>query len=283
MKLLDGKAVAAQLKSELAQEISGFTKKPGLAVVLVGDDPASQVYVRNKIKACEFVGIQSFEHRLSDQVSFGELSVLISQLNVNPDVDGILVQLPLPKHLNEDAVIELIDPSKDVDGLSVENAGLLMQQKEAVAPCTPAGVMEILKFYDIEVAGKEAVVIGRSNIVGKPMAHLLLQANATVTICHSKTQNLKQHTKRADIVVVAAGRPEFLGEGDFDSQAIVIDVGIHRKADGKLCGDVKSTGLAVQACTPVPGGVGPMTIAMLLKNTVQLYKRRSAIGNGAKQ
>lgn len=276
MKRLDGKEVAAQLKDKLAKEIAGFSAKPGLAVVLVGEDPASQVYVRNKIKACEKVGIESFEHRLPADVSFGELSVVISKLNVDPKVDGILVQLPLPQHLNETEVIELIDPGKDVDGLSFESAGLLMQQRAPVAPCTPAGVIEILKYYNFEIVGKEAVVVGRSNIVGKPMALLLSQANATVTICHSKTKDLKFHTKRADIVVVAAGVPEFLGEGDFNPNAVVMDVGIHRKADGKLCGDVKSEGLNVQACTPVPGGVGPMTIAMLLKNTVELHKIHGA-------
>lgn len=276
MEIFSGRLVAEKVRESLAQEVAGLPGTPGLAVVLVGEDPASQVYVRNKIRACEKAGIQSIEHRLSGDVSFADLRELILKLNQQADVHGILVQLPLPKHLDEVEVMRLISPDKDADGLHEVNVGRFVQGHGGVAPCTPAGVMEILKHYNVDTSGAEAVVVGRSGIVGKPMANLLLSANATVTTCHSRTKDLKFHTRRADIVVVAAGRPEFLGAGDFSENAVVVDVGIHRKEDGSLCGDVKTEGLGAKACTPVPGGVGPMTIAMLLKNTVELYKRSLA-------
>ena len=285
MKILDGKAVAERVRQDVkAQAADGakrFGKKPGLAVVLVGDDPASQVYVGGKIKACNEAGIESFEHRLPASTDFATLKNLILGLNADPKVHGILVQLPLPKQLNEFDVISLIDPKKDPDGLTTHNLGLLIQGKQHVASCTPAGVMEILRFYGYDVAGMNAVVIGRSRIVGLPMAQLLIQANATVTTAHSKSKNLKDITTRADIVVAAAGQKEFFGRDYFKPGAIVIDVGIHRGEGKKLSGDVKFDEIShVAACTPVPGGVGPMTITMLLKNTVTLFQRLEEKNNG---
>lgn len=277
MKILDGKTVAAHVrqdvKTQATEGLQRFKKKPGLAVVLVGDDPASQVYVGGKIKACDEVGIASFEHRLPANTDFSTLKSVIETLNADVNVHGILVQLPLPKHLDEFAVISLIDPRKDPDGLTTHNLGLLIQGKQHIASCTPAGVMEILKYYAYDVSGMSAVVIGRSRIVGLPMAQLLLQANATVTTAHSKTKDLKAITSKADIVVAAAGQREHFGKDYFKPGAIVIDVGIHRTGK-KLSGDVKYDELShVAACTPVPGGVGPMTITMLLKNTVTLFNR----------
>jgi len=278
MQILDGKTVAAQVrqvvKNQAAEGTERFGKKPGLAVVLIGDDPASQVYVGGKIKACAEVGIESFEHRLPANTDFATVKTLLQKLNSDNRVHGILVQLPLPKQLNEFDVISLIDPRKDPDGLTTHNLGLLIQGKQHVASCTPAGVMEILKHYKYDVAGMDAVVIGRSRIVGLPMAQLLIQANATVTTAHSKTKNLKELTAKADLVVAAAGQKEHFGKEYFKAGAIVIDVGIHRGENKKLAGDVKFDELShVAACTPVPGGVGPMTITMLLKNTVTLYQR----------
>lgn len=280
MQILDGKLVSETRRKALATAISELKFKeavvPGLAVVLVGDDPASQVYVANKIKGCKEVGINSFEHRVPGDISSSQLKVLIEKLNKDPHVHGILVQLPLPKQLESEEVLSWILPSKDADCLTTENLGRLWSGKPLTVPCTPAGVMAILQHYKISVVGMEAVVVGRSHIVGRPMAHLLTDANATVTICHSKTKNLSEHTRRADLVVVAAGQPEFLGAGDFKKGAVVIDVGIHRKilAGGKsqLCGDVRFKELegVVKAATPVPGGVGPMTITMLLENTLTL-------------
>lgn len=272
MKILDGKLVSEHIKSELSKAISNAQGRPGLAVILIGEDPASQVYVANKIKACQAVGIASFEYKKPKSITQKEVIELVQRLNKDSSVHGILVQLPLPPHLNTQEILQTIDPLKDADGLTDMSMGMLVAGRQRVAPCTPAGVIEILKYYNYDIAGKHAVVVGRSEIVGKPMALLLLQNNATVTICHSKTVDLKKEILRGDIVVVAAGKPEFLGKDDFKKEAIVIDVGIHRKSDGKLCGDVRSKELQVAAVTPVPGGVGPMTIAMLLKNTFELFK-----------
>jgi len=279
MQVLSGTKVAQHLRQQIAQRAKAFQKKsgraPGLAVVIVGDDPASHVYVRNKVKACEETGIQSFHYHLRADVSESELLNKITELNENNDIDGILVQLPLPKGLSTENVIRHIRPDKDADGLTTENMGLLFSGRPRVTPCTPQGVMEILNYYKIPVAGQHCVVVGRSQTVGKPMAQLLLAANATVTVAHSKTQNLSAVTQQGDIVVVAAGQPRFLGADDFKSSAVVIDVGIHRLFDG-LCGDVRYEELRtkVAAATPVPGGVGPMTITMLLENTLQLAEQR---------
>ncbi len=287
MQLLDGKAVAAQKRQEIAENIEKFIQSqrraPGLAVVLVGEDPASSVYVRNKIKACKQVGVLSFEHRLPEQTSPEELETLITRLNQDGQVDGILVQLPLPKRLDEHAVLSWIDPQKDPDGLTTENLGLMLSGRARIYSCTPNGVMEIFKYYDISVEGKSAVVVGRSNIVGKPMALLLQNANATVTVCHSRTPDISLHTRQADLVIVAAGKKALLGKKDFKQGAVVVDVGMHREVvDGKtkLCGDVRFEELDgwVSAATPVPGGVGPMTITMLLHNTLQLAKQRLNVG-----
>lgn len=283
MQILDGKAVAAHKRQEIAANVEKFKqaqqRTPGLAVVLVGEDSASEVYVRNKIRACEQVGILSFEHRLAKQTSAEELENLISRLNQDDQVDGILVQLPLPEHLDEHVVLSWIDPQKDPDGLTTENLGLMFSGRARIYSCTPNGVMEILKHYDIPVEGKLAVVVGRSNIVGKPMALLLQNANATVTVCHSRTPDISLHTRQADIVVVAVGRKKLLGRNDFKQGAVVIDVGMHRdvvEGKTKLCGDVRFEELDgwVSAATPVPGGVGPMTITMLLHNTLQLARQR---------
>lgn len=280
MQILDGKLVAERRREQIKTRVTAFKAKaqraPGLAVILVGDDPASHVYVANKIKACGEAGIESYESRLPAHATMAHLHAAIDQLNNDPKVDGILMQLPLPKHLNSEEALGWIDPKKDADCLTTLNLGLLWSGKPRTIPCTPWGVMVILEHYGIQVAGKNAVVIGRSNIVGKPMAHLLSQANATVTICHSKTKNLREHLLRADIVVAAAGQPEFLGAGDFAKDSVVIDVGIHRKPSeggkSKLCGDVRLKELegVIAAGTPVPGGVGPMTITMLLENTLRL-------------
>lgn len=284
MQILDGKVVSEARRQKIRAQVEEFRAKagrgPGLAVILVGDDPASQVYVSNKLKTCREIGIESFEHKLGGATTANQLRIIVDSLNDNPLVDGILMQLPLPKHLNADEAISWISPSKDADCLTSENLGRLWSGRALTTPCTPWGVMVILEHYGINPSGMNAVVIGRSNIVGKPMAHLLVQANATVTVCHSKTKNLREHTQRADIVVVAAGQPEFVGAGDFKEGAVVIDVGIHRKpaANGKtkLCGDVRLKELEglIKAGTPVPGGVGPMTITMLMENTVRLANAR---------
>ena len=282
---LEGRKVAEfRTDSVLQPGILKFSdmagRAPGLAVILVGADPASQIYVRNKLKACQQVGITSFHHELPASASEVEVRDLIRQLNVDDQVDGILLQLPVPKHINAEALTDLISPEKDADGLTTASLGALFAGRPRVAPCTPWGVMKMLEFFQLEVAGKNAVVIGRSNIVGKPMAQLLLQANATVTICHTKTRDLHKHTRLADIVVVAAGQPRFVGKEAFQPQAVVIDVGIHRPTAGpfagKICGDVKFEEMEnyVRAATPVPGGVGPLTIQMLLENTVTLAHLR---------
>ncbi len=268
---IDGKQIAAQVRAELKEKVAGMSKKPGLAVILVGDDPASQVYVRNKQKACEEIGIYSESYTLPKETTQAELLSLIETLNEAPQIHGILVQLPLPKHLQEETVIAAISPDKDVDAFHPVNVGKIMLGNYRFAPCTPAGVMVLLEKSGVDVAGKECVVVGRSNIVGKPQAMLLLHKNATVTICHSKTKDLAAVCRRADVIVVAVGRANFLTADMVKPGAVVIDVGINRGADGKLTGDVDFAAVEPIASyiTPVPGGVGPMTIAMLLQNTVR--------------
>lgn len=279
MLILDGKAVASKVRTQVKTDVESFKRKfgraPGLAVVLVGEDPASQVYVRNKIKACEEAGIHSFHHVMPVDTSEKDLIAKVESLNADGKVDGILVQLPLPAHLKSEKIIEVIRPDKDVDGLTEASLGALFAARAKVAPCTPAGVIEILKHFNLPIAGKSAVVVGRSQIVGRPMFALLIDENATVTMAHSKTKDLEAVTREADIVVVAAGKPRFLGKSAFKKDAVVIDVGIHRRPEG-LCGDVRFEELEghVKAATPVPGGVGAMTIAMLLVNTLKLAKAR---------
>ena len=279
--IIDGKLVSKKVKQEVADEVSVLKEKgitPGLAVIIVGDDSASRVYVNNKKEACAEVGFYSEEYALPAETSMEELLELIDVLNGRSDIDGILCQLPLPKHLDEKAVIDYIDSSKDVDAFSPVNVGKIMIGDYDFLPCTPAGVMELLKHYEIEVEGKECVVIGRSNIVGKPMGMLLLHKNGTVTICHSRTKNLKEVCKRADILVAAVGIAEFVTADMVKEGAVVIDVGMNRK-DGKLCGDVKFDEVSDKASfiTPVPGGVGPMTIGMLMKNTLKAAKLHNNI------
>lgn len=271
--LIDGKKISTEIKEELKEQVKELKeqgKEITLAVIQVGNDPASSVYVRNKKKACEYIGINSLSYELEEGTSEGELLKLIGELNGRDDVNGILVQLPLPSHINEDKVIEAIDSRKDVDGFHPMSVGALSIGKKGFVSCTPAGVIQLLKRSNIDIAGKECVVIGRSNIVGKPMAMLLLRENGTVTVAHSKTQNLKEVTKRADILVAAVGKPKFITADYVKEGAVVIDVGIHRNEDNKLCGDVDFDSVVdkVSAITPVPGGVGPMTIAMLMYNCV---------------
>ena len=273
MKILDGKAVSLKVKESVkvrAEELKKFGVEPTLAVILVGEDKASQTYVRAKEKACNEYGIKSVAHRLSENTTQAELLALINVLNLDDSIQGILVQLPLPKHIDTNTVLATIDPAKDVDGFHAVNVGKLVSGLDGFVPCTPLGVMEILKEYDIDVAGLNAVVIGRSNIVGKPMANLLLNASATVTITHSKTKNLKEICKNADLIVAAIGKPFFLKADMVKDGAVVIDVGINRLDDGRLVGDVDFDEVAPKCSyiTPVPGGVGPMTIAMLLNNTI---------------
>lgn len=276
---LDGKEAAAKRRQIIKERVEQFKTKygkaPGLAVVLVGDDPASQVYVKNKEKGCAELGIASWRYDIDKKHNQEELDALLNRLNADADVHGILVQIPLPPNFKLERVLEQVNPRKDADSLTYENMGLLWAGRPRVKPCTPHGVMVVLKHHNIDVAGKRAVVIGRSNIVGKPMAQLLMDAQATVTICHTKTPNIKAHTLEADIVVVAAGQPRAFGREYFKKDAVVIDVGIHRQENGKLCGDVRFEELEghVRAATPVPGGVGPMTITMLLENTVELAEK----------
>lgn len=271
---IDGKVISAQIKDELRDKVAQL-KKQGteitLAVIQVGNDPASSVYVGNKKKACEYVGIRSLSYELEETTTEEELLELVKKLNQDDSVNGILVQLPLPKHMNEDVIIRTIDPKKDVDGFHTQNVGALSIGQQGFVSCTPAGVIELLKRSNIEIDGKECVVLGRSNIVGKPMAMLLLRENGTVTICHSHTKDLKEVTKRADILVVAVGKPKFITAEYVKEGAVVIDVGIHRDENGKLCGDVdfEQVESKASAITPVPGGVGPMTIAMLMNNCVE--------------
>ena len=273
MKLIDGKAISAQIKDELKEQVATL-KEQGieltLAVIQVGQDPASSVYVRNKKNACAYIGINSVAHELPEETTQEELLDLIDKLNKYEKINGILVQLPLPKHIDEDEVISAIAPSKDVDGFHPQNVGTLSIGKKGFVSCTPAGIIQLLKRSNIDIEGKECVVLGRSNIVGKPMAMLLLRENGTVTVCHSKTKNLKEITKRADILIVALGKPKFITKEYIKEGAVVIDVGIHRNSENKLCGDVDFDDVkdSVSAITPVPGGVGPITIAMLMYNCV---------------
>ncbi len=272
--IIDGKAISAQIRAEIAEKTSALKAErgivPGLAVVIVGEDPASRVYVRNKHRACEEVGFASFGYELPATTTEEELLSLIDKLNRDTAVHGILVQLPLPAHLNEEKILLAIDPCKDVDAFHPFNVGKIMIGNYDFLPCTPAGVMELLRRSNVEILGKECVVVGRSNIVGKPQAMLLLQANGTVTVCHSRTRDLREVCRRADILIAAIGKPEFFDASFVKEGAVVIDVGINRRADGTLCGDVKFDDVAphTSAITPVPGGVGPMTIAMLMQNTL---------------
>ncbi len=277
-QIIDGNALAKKIRLEIASRTAALVKKgikPGLAVLLVGEDPASQVYVRNKVKACEEAGMHSLLERLPADLTEDALLKRIHELNLDPCIHGILVQLPLPKHLNSHIVIESIAPEKDVDGFHVANAGALMIGAPIFRPCTPYGCMKMLESIDYPIRGARAVIVGASNIVGKPMAMLLLQAGATVTICNSKTKDLSAHTKEADILVVATGRPKMITADMVKPGAVVIDVGINRMDDGKLCGDVdfESVKSVASAMTPVPGGVGPMTITMLLLNTLEAAER----------
>lgn len=269
-QILDGKALSAKIKENLAEEIKEKGIKPGLAVIIVGNDPASRVYVNNKKKACEVCGIYSEEHALPESTTEEELLSLIDSLNKRSDIHGILVQLPLPKGIDSEKVLLAIDHRKDVDAFHPVNVGKIMIGDYDFLPCTPAGVMELIHLTGIEVSGKECVVVGRSNIVGKPQAMLLLHENGTVTICHSRTKNLAEVCRRADILVAAVGKPRFITADMVKDGAVVIDVGMNR-VDGKLCGDVDFDEVSkkASAITPVPGGVGPMTIAMLMKNTVR--------------
>lgn len=281
-KIIDGKAVSQKVKDEVRQEVAMLKEQGisvGLAVIIVGNNPASRTYVNNKKKACADTGIVSQEYALPEETTMDELLALINRLNKNKDVNGILCQLPLPAGLDEKAVIENISPEKDVDAFHAVNTGHIMIGDYSFLPCTPAGIMEMLKYYNIEIEGRECVIIGRSNIVGKPMAMLLLAKNGTVTICHSKTKNLKEVTARADILVAAVGKPYFVSADMVKDGAVVIDVGMDRNSEGKLCGDVAFDEVEkkVSYITPVPGGVGPMTIATLLKNTVTAAKLQNGI------
>ena len=279
--IIDGKAVAARIRGGLASRVAeliaqGF--RPGLAVVLAGDDPASQVYVRNKTAACAAIGVQTFDHRLPASVTEPELLALVERLNQDPDVDGILVQMPLPAGLDGRRVLLAIDPEKDVDGLHPDNLGRLVMGQPRFVACTPLGIMRLLAEVNTPLAGADAVVVGRSNMVGKPIAALLTLADATTTICHSRTRDLPERVSRADVVVAAVGQAEMIRGEWIKPGATVIDVGINRRADGRLIGDVDFAGasLRARAITPVPGGVGPMTIAMLLGNTLMSAARRAA-------
>ena len=278
-EIINGKLVSAEVRKNISEEVKSFIAEsgitPGLAVILVGNNPASAVYVRNKHKACLEVGMNSFEITMPEETTEDELLAKIDELNLDPKVHGILVQLPLPKHISEDKVINRISPEKDVDAFHPANVGKIVAGKYDFIPCTPAGIMELLHYYNVEISGKECVVIGRSNIVGKPMSLLLLAENGTVTICHSRTKDLTEVSKRADILVVAIGKPKFVTADMVKEGAVVVDVGINRLDDGKLCGDVDYEAVEPIASmiTPVPGGVGPMTITMLMKNTLTAAKK----------
>lgn len=276
MTILDGKALATKIKERVRAEAAALPRKPGLAVVLVGNDPASRVYVTSKRKDCEECGFYSEEYALLDTTTQAELLELVETLNDREDIDGILVQLPLPGHLDEEAVIEAIAPAKDVDGFHPMNAGNLLIGRPGFLPCTPAGVMDLLDEYGIDPAGKRAVVVGRSNIVGKPMALLLLRRNATVTVCHSRTPDLAEYCRAADILVAAVGRRGLITADMVKDGAVVVDVAMNRDESGKLCGDVDYAAVSEKAAylTPVPGGVGPMTRAALMENTLLAAKQR---------
>lgn len=280
-RIIDGTALSKQIRAEVATRAAALTARghqPGLAVILVGEDPASQVYVRNKVKACEEHGLRSVFEKYEATLSEADLLARIAALNADRSIHGILVQMPLPKHIDSAKVIEAIDTRKDVDGYSVLSAGELMAGLPGFRPCTPYGCMKLIESTGFDLRGKHAVVIGRSNTVGKPMALLLLQANATVTICHSATADLAHHTRQADVVVAAVGRRNTLTADMVKPGAIVIDVGMNRNDEGKLCGDVDFAGVSqvASAITPVPGGVGPMTITMLLVNTIEAAEREAA-------
>lgn len=276
-QIIDGKRISQEIKEELKQEVEVLResgKECCLAVIQVGNDPASSVYVRNKKRACEYIGVKSLSYELPESTTEEELLTLIGKLNEDQTVHGILCQLPLPKYIDEEKVLNMISPKKDVDGFHPQNVGALVVGQKGFISCTPAGIIELLKRSNIEIAGKHCVVIGRSNIVGKPMALLMLRENATVTVCHSKTTNLKEICKEADILIVAIGKPQFITADYVKDGAVVIDVGIHRDAENKLCGDVAYDEVKdyTSAITPVPGGVGPMTIAMLMHNCVEAMK-----------
>lgn len=277
-QLIDGKKISQEIKDELRQtvaELKAQGKEGALAVIQVGSDPASSVYVRNKKRACEYIGIRSESYELPEQTSEDELLALIDRLNRDPKINGILCQLPVPAHMDEDKIIRAIDPAKDVDGFHAQNVGALVIGQQGFVSCTPAGIIQLLKRSGVETAGKNCVIVGRSNIVGKPMALLMLRENATVTVCHSKTKNLPEICRQADILIVAIGRPKMITAEYVKEGAVVIDVGIHRQDDGKLCGDVDFDQVEpiAGAITPVPGGVGPMTIAMLMNNCVEAMTR----------
>lgn len=277
---IDGKEVSAAVRERITAETAELKAKgvtPGLAVIIVGNDPASRVYVNNKKKGCEQTGMNSFEYALPEETTTEELLDLIAKLNADEQVDGILCQLPVPKHIDEVKVLNAISPDKDVDAFHPVNCGKVMTGDYTFAPCTPAGMVEMLKYYNIPITGKHCVIIGRSNIVGKPMAMLMLKNNATVTVCHSKTENLPEITKQADILVAAVGIPKFVKADMVKDGAVVLDVGINRMEDGKLCGDVDFDKVKDKTSfiTPVPGGVGPMTITMLLQNTLASAKNRA--------
>ena len=276
--IIDGKATAKKLRQQVAAQAALLPRKPGLAVILVGEDPASQIYVRNKEKDCALCGFESFETRLPAETTQEALLDKIAQLNADPAVDGILVQLPLPRHIDEHAVLSAIRPDKDADAFHPENVGLMVTGEPLVWPCTPFGVMELLREYGISAEGKHCVVVGRSNIVGKPMALLLLRDNGTVTICHSRTPDLASEVRRADILVAAVGKPGLIPGEWIQEGAVVIDVAMNRGADGKLCGDVDFEGASARAAyiTPVPGGVGPMTRAVLMRNVLALAQAHLA-------
>ena len=279
-EIINGKLVSSEIRTKIASEVADFKTEygvtPGLAVVIVGSNPASLVYVRNKAKACAEVGIRSFEIALPEETTEAELLKKVEHLNSDPDVHGILVQLPLPAHINSESIINAISPEKDVDAFHPENVGKILIGNYSFLPCTPAGVIDLLDYYNISIAGKKCVILGRSNIVGKPMAHLLLEKNGTVTVCHSRTQNLADETSAADILVVAIGRAEFVKGDMIKPGAVVIDVGINRNDEGKLVGDVEyaSASEVASYITPVPGGVGPMTITTLLKNTLKAARMK---------
>ncbi len=280
MQLIDGKSLAKKVQVSVSSQVEQLKQEknivPGLAVILIGDDPASHAYVKMKAKACENVGFYSITHSMPDTISQDEIIATIEMMNGNPRIDGILVQLPLPKHVDTDKILEVIDPKKDVDGFHSYNVGRLVSNLDSFVACTPLGVMEMFKEYKIDLKGKDVCVVGASNIVGKPMASLLLNANATVTITHIFTKDLKAHTLKADIVVVGVGVPGLIKEDMIKDGAIVIDIGINRIEDGSLVGDVdfKNVSPKCSYITPVPGGVGPMTIAMLLSNTLKSAKKR---------
>ena len=278
-QIIDGKKISQEIKDELREQVAKLKEQGtnvSLAVIQVGNDPASSVYVRNKKLACEYIGIQSLSYELPEETSEEELVGLVQKLNEDPAVNGILVQLPVPAHINADKIIQTISPDKDVDGFHPQNVGKLVIGERGFVSCTPAGIIQLLKRSGIEITGKHCVVIGRSNIVGKPMALLMLRENATVTVAHSKTHNLKEICQNADILIVAIGKPQFITADYVKDGAVVIDVGIHRDENNKLCGDVKYDEVApkASAITPVPGGVGPMTIAMLMHNCLESFNNK---------